>query len=286
MGLRDLLVHLDRAPHAHDRLRLAADLACRHAARLTALFVAEPSETETQQRSSAELGLASPAQIRQLSDQHRALLVKAERELRAELAHEQIERQLDARWLSVHGEGARAVLQQAQHADIAIVGDGRMSANASIGPGFPEHLLLASGRPVIRVPASEVRTLGRRLALAWNGSDAAARAFHAALPLMDRADLTTLVTINPDELKEGPCASTRQQLVEQLRQRGVAVDTIESGPVRDDSIADALQEKAQALGCDLLIVGAFGHARLRERLLGGVTRRLLAGARLPLMLAH
>jgi nucleotide-binding universal stress UspA family protein len=285
--LKDLLVHVDQTSGASRRLRLAAGLACRHGSRLTALFVRECSQAQLEETNTAELALASAQETDRLHQRMEASLEDSVERLRIELGRLEHEYRLSTRWLALDGFAADVVVQHARYADVCILGHGGPSSCASFGYTFPEHLLFVSGRPIILVPESEkFATLGQDLAVAWNASRAAARALHDALPLIDRAEHTIVITINPAEIMARSGALPMGELVKHLRRHSGAVEAVEMANVPKAMIAETLQAKALELGCDLLIAGAFGHAKLREKLLGGVTESLLTRAHLPLMMSH
>ena len=147
--------------------------------------------------------------------------------------------------------------------------------------------MFVTGRPVLFVPAfGSFETLGRHIVVAWNSSRASARAVNDALPLIERAERTTVITINPADFIERHSAPPAEQMVEHLRRHGALVDGIELKNVPPGSIAEALQAEAGNVDADLVVAGAFGHPRLWEKLLGGVTRDLLAQMSLPIMMSH
>ena len=129
-------------------------------------------------------------------------------------------------------------------------------------------------------------TLGHRIVVAWNSSRPAARSLNDALPLIEHADETTIVMINPSgfiDAHEGPSS---EHILEHLRRHGAAVDAVRIEGVARDNIAGRLQFEAHARGADLIVAGAFGHPRLWEKMLGGVTHDLLANMTLPIFMSH
>jgi nucleotide-binding universal stress UspA family protein len=140
-----------------------------------------------------------------------------------------------------------------------------------------EAALLGGGRPVLVVPPGWTRgPLGRRIAVAWNASREAARAVTGALPLLAGAEAVHVLTGVEDEVEAG----TAEALVGYLAWHGIAASPV--------AIAGggAILSGAAGVGADLLVMGAYGHSRLREFILGGATRHVLAEAKLPVLAAH
>lgn len=287
MALKDLLVYVDQSDSALARLHLAADLARRHSSRLTALFVKEFSEMQQEVRRAAELGLVSPTALDQLDTKLLSSMDAAADRLRLPLAALGRERGFDFAWREVDGPASVVVPQQARYADLCIVGRCELSEGASLGYTFSEHMLFVTGRPVLFVPAmGSFATLGRHVVVAWNSSRAAARAVSDALPVIERAERVTVLSINPADFLDRHGAPPLQHMVEHLRCHNASVEAVVLKNVPAGSIGDALQAEAGTLGADLIVAGAFGHPKLWERLLGGVTRDLFARMSLPLLMSH
>jgi nucleotide-binding universal stress UspA family protein len=140
--------------------------------------------------------------------------------------------------------------------------------------------LFDSGRPVLLVPTKPVADLGSTIAVAWDCSREAARALGAALPVLATAKKVVLLTAREPGRRVEP-----SELAAYLAQHGIEARTwaFTPGP---GSLGDALIEEAGKAGADLLVMGAYGHSRLREMVLGGVTRSILAEANMPVLLMH
>jgi nucleotide-binding universal stress UspA family protein len=277
---------VDQTPHALTRLRLAADLASRHGSRLTALFVREWTRFQQERRRAAELGLVSAQGVHELDEHTRGSIHAIEERLRATL-DELTRGSAQADLLCLDGEAGVLVPQYARYADLCIVGRDDPAGSPSINYSFSEQLLFVTGRPVLFVPTDEsYRTLGRHIVVAWNSSRPAARSLNDALPLIERADRTTIVMINPSGFIAGHEGPPGEQMVEHLKRHGATVDAVRIKDVPRGAIADRLQSEARALGADLIVAGAFGHPRLWEKMLGGVTNDLIGHMNLPIFMSH
>ncbi|MFQ5619515.1 MAG: universal stress protein, partial [Rhodospirillales bacterium] len=141
--------------------------------------------------------------------------------------------------------------------------------------------LFETGRPVLVAPPSAPAVLGRKVAISWNGSAQAARAVAAALPYIMRSDGVVILTVESDRTS----ASAAPELAAYLAWHGVRAETKFFSPT-NRSIGAALLKECADAGADLLVMGAYTHSRMRQLILGGVTRHVLAEATVPLFMAH
>ena len=146
-----------------------------------------------------------------------------------------------------------------------------------------EAILFGSGRPTLLLPESvDVGLLGH-VVIAWDGSRVAARAVADARAFLERASMITVVTVTDE--KPLPAQRIGERLALGLKTRGLLAEaaTIQAG---DSSIGAALQEHALRIGGNLLVMGGYGHSRVRDFVLGGATDGILADLRLPVLLSH
>lgn len=287
MALTDLLVYVDQTEGSLARLRLAADLAVRHSSHLAALYVRERTPAQLDASKTAELGLASAEAVDSLDRRIEASIDGAADRLRSALEVLARERGLKTEWRCVDGLASVVVPQHARYADLCILGQSTLTDNDPVEYSFAEHMLFVTGRPGLIIPAvGSFETLGRHIVVAWNSSRAATRALNDALPLIERAERTTVLMLDPAEFIDRHGALPGERIVEHLKRHGASVDAVRIENVPRGSIANALQDEARALGADLLVAGAFGHPKLWEKLLGGVTRDLLDRMSLPLLMSH
>lgn len=170
--------------------------------------------------------------------------------------------------------------RRARYSDMVLLGW------SAVDPAFPETAELTvfgSGRPALLVPEGAAEPSFERVMIAWDGSRAAARAVADARDFLDRAQAITVVSVTDEK----PVADGRPaaRLAEYLQRGGrqVTVEEIRGG---DRPIAAVLQDHARNCRAGLMVMGAFGHSRFREFILGGATRGVLRKLELPVLLSH
>jgi nucleotide-binding universal stress UspA family protein len=145
-----------------------------------------------------------------------------------------------------------------------------------------ESGLFESGRPIILSPPSPPRQIATNVLIAWNCSTEQARATALAMPLLQKADRVTVLTVTGGTAVPGPSA---EQLIRYLQRNGIAAKPLIVELARRNT-GEAILATAKTLGCDLLIKGAYTQSRLRQMIFGGATRHVLENATLPVLLAH
>ncbi|MDZ5646203.1 universal stress protein [Nitrospirillum sp. BR 11828] len=146
-----------------------------------------------------------------------------------------------------------------------------------------EAILLDSARPLLVVPPAfnADAGLGRRIVIAWNGSRESAQAAAQALPLLTTAEAVTVIAVETDKTD----GAAGRDLAGYLAWHGVKAQ-VRQPMAEGRSVGALLLAEAKAANADLLVLGGYGHSRLREMILGGVTRHVLYNAPLPVLLAH
>ncbi len=186
----------------------------------------------------------------------------------------------------VDEEAGVAVSLQARYADLVILSQHAAGEHPGLlRADFPEYVLLNCARPVLVLPAAGVQgSIGQRVAVGWNGSADAVRAITSALPMLRAAQQVGLVVFNAasDGDLHGELPGADMALY--LARHGVKVD-VDARETEQDP-GEALLTYAADAGADLLVMGAYGHSRVREILLGGATRTVLRSSALPLWMAH
>ena len=187
-------------------------------------------------------------------------------------------RQLDATF----GGAATLFAQVARRFDISVVAQAQREQGAT-DELIIEGALFESGRPVIVVPYIQKSglTLERVLAC-WDGGRTAARAIADAMPFLERAKAVDLVIV-AEERKNDEITGVRMS--EHLTRQGVAV-SVKRIAKGDLAVQDVILSYAADSGADFMVMGGYGHARLREFILGGVTRGILNSMTVPVLMSH
>jgi nucleotide-binding universal stress UspA family protein len=145
-----------------------------------------------------------------------------------------------------------------------------------------EAVLFGSGGPVLLLPTSDTAFHLQVVTVAWDGSRAAARAVRDALPILQRARKVVLLCVSDDKPMD---SALNEALADHLRQRAIACE-FSIVTRQDQSISECLQKASLAAGAGLLVMGAYGHSRMREWVLGGATRGVLSRRQLTVLMSH
>ena len=182
---------------------------------------------------------------------------------------------------SVVGAPEHELALHGRYADLIVIGQASSSEH-DIAAG----LVLNAGRPVLIVPrVGESDRTGERILVAWNASREATRAVTDALPLLARASRVDVVTVNAEPRREGHGELPGADIALYLARHGVRCNVL---PTSGDDIEVGawLLSRAADLGSDLIVMGAYGHSRLRELMLGGATRTVLGSMTVPVLMSH
>lgn len=188
-----------------------------------------------------------------------------------------------AEWRGRIGFPAELMIEQSRAADLLILG--RRTDRAPFYDPDPADVLMAAGRPVLVVPPTVPRSpIGWPAVIAWSDSREARRAVAAAVPMLRQTGTAHVLEVCDDENTDE--ARVRLgDVVAWLERYGIAADG-EVRPRGEATCADAILEFAADRCAGLIVAGGYGHARLREWALGGVTRSLLDHSPVCLLLSH
>jgi nucleotide-binding universal stress UspA family protein len=184
-----------------------------------------------------------------------------------------------AAWRSLVGREDSETASRGLLADLIVVARPDPGQDGAYAPAL-EAGLFETGRPVLVVPPGGDGFAGRQVSVAWNGTREATRAVTAAMPLLVEAAAVTVLSLS----ESGGRSPEPSHLADYLLLHGVEAraQRVEA----QKHAGNELLARSAELGADLLVMGAYGHSRLREFVLGGATRDVLSNAELPVLLAH
>jgi nucleotide-binding universal stress UspA family protein len=175
--------------------------------------------------------------------------------------------------------------RRALYADVLVIGDG-VRADSVLTRRIVDGGVFEARRPLLLVPKGRKTTLKpRRILLAWNSRTEAARAAREALDMMTWAEEVRVVLVDPDTCYWVSGGEPGADVAAYLARHGINV-VIEQLLSGDRLVEDVLERHALEIDADLIVMGAYGHSRLRERVFGGVTASILEENRFPVLIAR
>jgi nucleotide-binding universal stress UspA family protein len=179
---------------------------------------------------------------------------------------------------------ARVVIRHARTADLVVALQTAPHWKGSLDLDIADRLALESGRPVLIIPNTGSHcAIYKRIVVGFTDRREATRAVFDALPLLQRADKVTVIEVDPKPDPE--IAAIRSALTATLSHHGVTCEEVTAAS-RHGNVGDALLARCEHIRADLLVMGCYGHSRLREFVLGGASRHVLADMALPVLMSH
>lgn len=274
MSLRDVLVVVDASDTGTGAMQSAANLAADNEAHLTGLYLGHDPL----------LGFAQTQLPPDLLQLHQENLARAERGAREEFDRACRAQGLGGEWRAVAEAQVSALILNSRYADLVAMSARAPRPSDIFAHRYADSVVIAAGRPVLMLPESW--TWGRgceRIMVAWESSREATRAVHDAMPLLEKAGEVVVVEVTgrDDAGARDPAADIGRHLA----RHGVAVEAAHAVKGNAD-IGEQLLRASVDHGAHLLVAGAYGHSRVREYALGGVTRYLMTHSTIPLLLSH
>lgn len=200
----------------------------------------------------------------------------------AELAHEDVA----WNWIEGTGSAASVLLRHSALSDLLIVGASD-AAQGARGPSATVGDLVMHARcPVLAIPDGQASfDTGAPVLVGWDGSAEASHALRLAVPLLARASAVTLACVNEGGARADDYDLPPLKGAEYLSRHGIDC-TIAELPKDGRRVADVLRDAAVQGNCGTIVIGAYGHWRLAERIFGGVTSDMLSAVKVPLLLTH
>ena len=276
MPYKTILVHVDNGKRSAVRLDIAcrlAKLSDAHLIGLHALTVVKlPSYAmveggvqvrEFHERMLSESAVAAEAMFKQA--------VKA-------TGVEKVE------WRKSRRDAVESVPVHGRYADVLVIGQPNETDASGVEPDFAERLLLAAGRPALVIPyAGDFPAVGTRVLVAWNASREATRALTDAIPILREAKQVDVIAFNPKDAPHGEVPGADIGLY--LARHGIKV-SVSQQTADDVDVGNQLLSRAADLDSDLVVMGAYGHSRMKELILGGATRTVLNSMTVPVLMSH
>lgn len=188
------------------------------------------------------------------------------------------------RWLRQMDPPAQAMARLARSADLIVAGGGPLKPSPSRFGADPADLAILSGRPVLVVPPSGGTLRAEQIVVAWKDSREARRAVADALPFLKRAEEVVVMEVT-DVDQAGDAIARASDVADHLKRHGVKARPVAKIAI-PERVSVELNIEAEAIGADLIVSGAYGHNRLREWVLGGVTHDFLHAPERFVLLSH
>jgi nucleotide-binding universal stress UspA family protein len=281
MTLKNIGVFVDATPEGEKRIDFAATLADRCGAHLAGIHVVSGVRPEYR----SDYYVIGEKAIRTLLDQRRAADEAATSNVRRRFEAISAKRDLSTEFRVIRRGGPdEDITLSSLHSDLVVIGQRELQEL----PGYasPEKLLLASGAPILVIPRGwKSESMGNKILVAWNASREARRAVADALPFLVAAGSVTLLVVDSGERAGRHGEEPGADIALYLARHGVHVD-VEQMSSHGVPVADIILSCARDHGVDLIVIGAYSHARSVEMVFGGVTRTLLKQAPIPVLMSR
>ena len=276
MNYKTILVHIDTGKHSEMRLQIAIKLARSHDAYLVGLYVFSPYIPTGYIM--AQMGAEIEAAQNKIAVES---LSRAEEIFRKQTSAAGLD---NVEWLTAYDEPVHAMSLNAQYADLVVIGQSDSSDDSGVAMDLPERLVLSAVRPVLILPsAGEFPSIGKRILIAWNTSQEATRAISNATPFLRSAESVYVMAVNSKSSNNDIIQS--ENMVRYLERLGIRAEVKDIYGVEID-VGNELLSSASDLSADLIVMGCYGHSRLREWVLGGATRTILESMTIPVLMSH
>ena len=187
-------------------------------------------------------------------------------------------------WRTSDLDAVDAVTMHGRYADLIVIGQPWTADSSAVNSNFANHVMLEVGRPVLMIPyAGNFPKLCKRIIVGWNASREATRAVTDAIPFLQRAEVVQVMVINPKAGEHGAMPGNDIALF--LARHAVQVE-VRVDQSSEIDIGNEMLSRASDFGADMIVMGGYGHSRLKELMMGGATRTLIDSMTVPVLLSH
>lgn len=277
MSYRSILVQVDETPSSAARVAAATDVASRFGASLTGMFL------RSQQIPAFIVGDAFTAvvTVEMFVEERDRKTAAARAEARSVFETAVADADLAPHWIEVDGDDDQAVLAAARRFDLTVFPH-QATSSFGVHAISATTIGMGSGAPVLILPERGYpATFGKKVLVAWKETRESARALRDAMPFLSAASEVHFLSVSRDAPPDFDDTQRRNLALHGCKTIQMHVDRNDDQPV-----ANAIQRHAGMVGADLVVLGLYGHSRVRELVLGGVSRDMLASLDLPLLVSH
>ncbi|MYN12918.1 universal stress protein [Pusillimonas sp. TS35] len=278
--LRRIAVHLDLGADSRRRLEFALAMATRHQAVLLGLYASYLLPAYTP---------AAEGMMRQALD----ILEAKQKQEKARVEHEfhglAKHHGVQSTWLTGTGTPAQFLARQARYADVLVISQENIDdREAGSGPGFVAEVLMSTGRPVVMVPSAGTfnKAVGERVLCCWDGGRESARALGDAAPILQHASKLFVLGMDAGSTRMRHYAENGGELVAYCAAHGYPTPKQITRDTSATGVGETILNTAADNDADLIVMGAYGHSRLREWVLGGATNTILESMTIPVLFSR
>lgn len=280
MPFKTILVSLNHVSSLDALVSASAKLAAKHEAHLIGLYVIPAVRIHP-----VTDGLVPP----EIIDSFRKFFEEHSDKIKHTFNEMARKNGVSAEWRQVDSSSpniADEVVQHGLQADLIVASQDDDASNDAVEDGFNESVVMESGRPVLLLPkGGTFKSIGDQVIIGWNASREAARATFDAMPLLETSTRTQIVWVDPQDSTESAGDLPGSELATTLSRHGIDC-VAESISSNDQGSGAALLKQARDTDADLIVMGAYGHSRLREYIFGGVTRTMLDSMTVPVLMSR
>ena len=280
MSCKTLVVCLNETERAEALISVTAELARRCGAHVIGLYVIPAMQVYP------AVGMYMTAEV---FEGHRKYFQERADSVAARFNEAMRKQGLSAEWRRVESTSplvADTVIEHGLEADLVIVSQTNKESADGVELDFTERVVMETGRPVLLIPLyGNFTAVGTSILAGWNGTREAARAIFDAVPLMKLADKVHVCWVDPKKDARVAGQLPGAEIATSLSRHGIRA-TVEPLPTSGLMAGEALISHASDMGADLLVIGAYGHSRMREFVFGGATRYVLQSMTVPVLMSH